>query len=191
MQDKIIIETKRFLTALKYAVWSYFASLIPSYQLRSWYLTQILRYRISPTAAIHSGCWFSGFHLSVGDHSVINRKCRLDARGGLSIGANVSISPECYVITASHDPHSPSFEGATKPMAVVIEDHAWLGVRAIVLPGVTIGRGAIVGAGAVVSRNVPPMAIVAGNPARIIGERQNEPIYTLNWRPWFDTDIGR
>lgn len=189
MQAKIIVDAKRFVVAFKYVFWSYFAAHIPSYLLRSWYLNHILHYRIAPTAAIHCGCWVSGFQLSVGDHSVINRNCRLDARGGLSIGANVSISPECYVITASHDPHSPSFEGSSKPTTVVIEDYAWLGVRAIVLPGVTIGHGAIVGAGAVVSRNVPPMAIVAGNPARVIGQRLNKPTYTLNWSPWFNTDI--
>lgn len=66
---------------------------------------------------------------------------------------------------------------------------AWLGVRVLVLPGVTIGRGAIVGAGAVVSRDVPAMAIVVGNPAKIINTRQCEPDYVLKWEPWFDTDI--
>lgn len=180
---------KALLKACQFSIWTWPVSRIPSYTLRRWYLNRILRYRIAASAAIHSGCWVSGFHLHVGEHSVINRNCMLDGRGGLRIGANVSISPECYLITASHDPHSPSFAGSIKPTDVTIEDFAWLGARAVVLPGVTIGRGAVVGAGAVVSRNVPPMAIVAGNPAHVIGRRQNEPSYTLNWRPWFDTDI--
>ena len=180
---------KAFLKSCQFAIWSWSVLMLPSYRLRLWYLTRILRYSIAPSASIHSGCWVSGFHLSIGEHSVINRRCRLDARGGIRIGANVSISPECYLISSSHDPHSSSFSGSGKPTAVTIHDYAWLGVRALVLPGVTIGRGAVVGAGAVVSRDVPPMAIAAGNPARVIGQRQAEPSYTLHWQPWFDTDI--
>ncbi len=182
-------EIKGFLKACQFAAWSWPLSHLPSYRLRRWYLSRVLGYQVNPTAAIHCGCWVTGFRLSIGRHSVINRNCRLDVRGGLTIGANVSISPECYLITASHDPHSPSFAGTSKPTAITIHDHAWLGVRALVLPGVTIGRGAVVGAGAVVTRDVEPMAIVAGNPARVIGRRQCEPAYQLEWRPWFDTDI--
>jgi acetyltransferase-like isoleucine patch superfamily enzyme len=180
---------KVFFKASQFTIWSCLISFLPFYRIRNWYLTRVLGYRIAPSAAIHSGCWVTGFLLSVGEHSVINRNCRLDSRGGLTIGANVSISPECYLITASHDPHSPSFSGSSKSTAVKIHDYAWLGVRALVLPGVTIGRGAVVGAGAVVSRDVPAMAIVAGNPARVIGQRKAEPHYTLRWLPWFDTDI--
>jgi len=180
---------KAFVKACQFAIFCWPISRFPSYWVRRFYLGRVLRYGISPAASIHSGCWVTGFHLSIGDHSVINRNCRLDARGGITIGANVSISPECYLISASHDPHSSSFAGSSKPMAVTIHDYAWLGVRALVLPGVTIGRGAVVGAGAVVSRDVPPMAIVAGNPARVIGQRRAEPSYTLHWQPWFDTDI--
>lgn len=185
----MIYRIKVFLKACQFTAWSWILSGFPSYRLRRWYLTRFLRYSIAPSASIHSGCWFTGFQLKIGEHTVINRNCRLDARGGLTIGANVSISPECYLISASHDPHSPSFGGPSKPTAVSIHDYAWLGVRALVLPGVTIGRGAVVGAGAVVSRDVPAMAIVAGNPARVIGQRKAEPHYTLRWLPWFDTDI--
>lgn len=180
---------KAFLKAFEFTAWSWLFSALPSYRLRRSYLTRILRYSIAPSASIHSRCWVSGFHLSIGEHTVINRNCRLDARGGISIGANVSISPECYLISSSHDPHSPTFAGSSKPTSVTIHDYAWLGVRALVLPGVTIGRGAVVGAGAVVSRDVAPMAIVAGNPARVIGQRQAQLTYTLVWQPWFDTDI--
>lgn len=180
---------KAALKACQFAAWSWPVSVVPSYRLRLWYLTRVLRYSIAPSAAIHSGCWVTGFQLSVGEHSVINRNCRLDARGGISIGANVSISPECYLISASHDPHSPSFAGSRKPTAITVHDYVWLGVRVLVLPGITIGRGAVVGAGAVVTRDVEAMTIVAGNPARVIGQRRCEPTYRLDWRPCFDTDI--
>lgn len=147
-------------------------------------------YSISSSASVHTGCWFSGFFLFIGDYSVVNRNCRLDARGGLTIGANVSISPECYLITAGHDPHSSDFSGSIKPTQIFIHDYVWIGARAMVLPGVTIGRGAVVGAGSVVTRDVAPMDIVAGNPARSIGRRSTNLSYNLNWRPWFNTDIG-
>jgi maltose O-acetyltransferase len=185
----LVRKVKGFMKACQFAAWSWPISAVPSYSVRRWYLRRVLRYSIARSASIHGGCWVTGFRLSLGANSVINRNCRLDARGGIMIGSNVSISPECYLISASHDPHSPGFGGSTKPTAVSIDDHAWLGVRAIVLPGVTIGRGAVVGAGAVVTRDVEPLAIVAGNPARVIGRRRCEPQYELNWQPWFDTDI--
>ena len=181
---------KAFVKSLQFACWSSFISHIPSYRLRAFYLSRILSYSISPSAAIHMGCWVTGFSLSIGSHSVINRNCRLDARGGLVIGSNVSISPECYFITASHDPHSPSFAGSVKPTSISIDDYVWIGVRSIILPGVKVGYGAIIGAGSVVTCDVPDMVIVAGNPARPIGHRNTDPTYTLKWQPWFDTDIG-
>jgi acetyltransferase-like isoleucine patch superfamily enzyme len=180
---------KRFLKALQFAAYSWPIGVLPSYTLRNWYLRRVLRYKIDPTASIHAGCFVSGFRLNIGPHSVINRHCRLDAREGIVIGANVSISAETYLVSASHDPHSPTFEGRAGRNAITIDDYAWIGVRAVVLPGVNIGRAAIVGAGAVVIGDVEPYAIVSGNPARTIGKRRCEPSYQLHWRPWFSTDI--
>jgi maltose O-acetyltransferase len=74
---------------------------------------------------------------------------------------------------------SPDFAGRTAP--VVIEDFAWLGSRAMVLPGVTVGKGAVVAAGAVVTRDVPPYAIVGGVPARVIGERERGLDYAFDY----------
>jgi acetyltransferase-like isoleucine patch superfamily enzyme len=67
---------------------------------------------------------------------------------------------------------------------VMIGSRAWIGYRAIILPGVTIGEGAVVAAGAVVSRDVPPYTVVAGNPARAIGDRPRDLTYRLEFRPW-------
>jgi len=69
---------------------------------------------------------------------------------------------------------------------VVVGDYVWIGARATILPGVTIGRGAVVAAGALVSRDVPPYAVVGGVPAKVIGERARDLRYTLNFRPWFE-----
>jgi acetyltransferase-like isoleucine patch superfamily enzyme len=71
----------------------------------------------------------------------------------------------------------------------VIEDHVWIGARAIISPGVRIGEGAVIGAGSVVTRDVEPYTIVAGNPARFIKERSRDLRYKSRYFPFFDTDI--
>lgn len=88
----------------------------------------------------------------------------------VTIGNCVAINDGCRLLTGTHNVNSPDWELITEP--IVVGDYAWLAMGAIILPGVTIGRGAVVGAGAVVAKSVEPLAIVAGNPARKIGERQ-------------------
>lgn len=112
-------------------------------------------------------------HLQLGINSVINGGCTLDTRGGaIRIGNYVDIAPEVNIWTLEHDPHDVGHD--TRGGEVTIEDYVWIANRAIVLPGVTLGRGAIVAAGAVVTASVAPMTIVAGVPARPIGLRANE-----------------
>ncbi len=116
--------------------------------------------------------------ISIGEHSVIDRDCVLDGRGGIEIGHNVNLAPEVMLLTAYHDPDDlEHFGGVEKP--IVVEDYAWIATRAMVLPGVHIGRGAVVGAGSVVTKNVAAGTIVAGNPARFIRDRKGEPTYQL------------
>jgi maltose O-acetyltransferase len=115
----------------------------------------------------------------IGRGTRISRDCTLDTRGGLSIGDHVSISPEVVVLTADHDRDDPGFP--LRHRQVVIEDHVWIGMRAMVLPGVHIGRGAVVAAGAVVTGDVEPLSIVAGIPARVVGHRASGALaYTLD-----------
>jgi acetyltransferase-like isoleucine patch superfamily enzyme len=124
-------------------------------------------------------------NIRLGDHCVINRGVLLDGRGGaLTIGDNVDIAQEAVIWTLGHDPHDDFHRD--KPGPVTIGDYAWIGHRAIVMPGVTIGRGAVVAAGAVVTRDVPPMAIVGGVPAKIIGQRRSRLLYTKFHRPPFE-----
>jgi maltose O-acetyltransferase len=121
-----------------------------------------------------------GVHL--GERCVINHGCLLDGRRyPIRVGSDVSIGPEAAILTLGHDPRSPDFADRGGP--VTIGDHVWIGFRAIVLPGVTIGEGGVVAAGAVVSRDVPPFTIVAGNPARPIGSRSHPLSYALSYRP--------
>lgn len=116
--------------------------------------------------------------LAIGQHSHINRDCLMDARGGIAIGDNVSISHRVAMVTGSHDYNSPSFRGRFLP--IKIEDYVWIGVGATILQGVRIGRGAVVCAGAVVTKDVEPYSIVAGIPARKIGKRNQDLYYHCN-----------
>jgi maltose O-acetyltransferase len=98
-----------------------------------------------------------------------------DLHGPLTIGDNVMISPSVMIHTTNHAFKDASVligaQGYDPPRPVLIEDDVWIGARAIILPGVTIGRGSVVGAGAVVAKSIEPFSIVVGNPARVIGSR--------------------
>lgn len=157
---------------------------VPSHQIRKLFYRRIMSFNIGNRVAIHLSCRFDAKgNLAIGDHSVLNRGCRIDTRGGVFIGENVSVSEEVVILTASHDPNSISFAGKRSP--VKIEKFAWIGTRAMLMPGVTIGRGAVVAAGSVVTKDVASKAIVAGVPAREIGTRDCEPSYTLDYqRAW-------
>lgn len=89
--------------------------------------------------------------------------------GNVTIGDRVSIAPRVTIVTSSH-PNNSRIRAfaAVANGPVVIEADAWIGAGAIILPGVRIGRGAVVGAGSVVSQDVPPLSVVAGQPARVI-----------------------
>jgi acetyltransferase-like isoleucine patch superfamily enzyme len=163
---------------------------LPSYRLRHAWYRRVLGIELAKGAVVHLGCyvWFYGpgqlrrGGLRIGAHSRINRNVCLDTRGSLHIGENVSISPEVAILTAYHPPEDPEFRVHTRP--VRIDDYAFVGARATVLAGVTIGRGAVVAAGAVVTRDVPPLAIVAGVPARQVGTRPEAALaYTIDDPP--------
>lgn len=135
-------------------------------------------------SGVQRGCRFlNGRKVSLGARNVVNFDCLLDGRcHHIVTGCDVSIGPEAAILTLGHDPRSPAF--ADKGGDVVIGDRVWIGYRAIILPGVSIGEGAVVAAGAVVTRDVTAYTIVAGSPARPIGERPRDLTYSLAFRPW-------
>jgi maltose O-acetyltransferase len=116
-----------------------------------------------------------GRHLSLGAHSGLGTGSRVY---GATIGDNVIIAPQVVFLKDNHrfgDIERPiGGQGRSDIALPIVEDWAWIGERAIILPGRRIGRGAIVGAGAVVTRDVEPFSIVGGNPARVIGHRTPE-----------------
>jgi len=154
------------------------AGYIPSNHVR------LLTYRmlgmaIGSGSHIYMGAEIRSPHLiRIGRGSSIGHRAILDGRGRLTIGSNVNFSTGVWVWTMDHDPGSPTF--ATRKAPVVIGDFAWLSCRVVVLPGVTIGEGAVVAAGAVVTGDIPPYAIVAGVPAKQIGERARDLHYNLS-----------
>jgi acetyltransferase-like isoleucine patch superfamily enzyme len=110
----------------------------------------------------------------VGDNVWIGQQCFLHSAGGLTIGNNVGIGPGVRIHTARHEELGrsvPILAAPTEPAAVTIEDDADLGIGSIILPGVRVGRGAQIGAGAVVAEDVPAYAIAAGVPARVLRYR--------------------
>ena len=123
-------------------------------------------------------------NISIGSNTVINKKVLLDGRGGqLIIGNNVDIAQETNIWTLEHDVNDDFH--TDKGGDVVIEDYVWIASRVTILPGVTIGKGAVVASNAVVTKDVPSMGIVGGIPAKIIGQRKSKLLYKLNYQPWF------
>ena len=151
--------------------------------LRNYYL-RIFGIVINNKSSIHRGCKF--FHvgkIKIGCNSVVNWGCYLDNRRGIYIGNNVGIAHNTKIYTLGHDLDDPEFK--TKGSPVIIEDNAFIFSNALIMPGVTIGEGAIVLAGSVVTKNVEPWTIVGGNPAKKIRERKRDINYQSNYRYWF------
>ena len=117
------------------------------------------------------------YGLKIGSNSTVGWFSLIDARGGIIIGNNVVIASYVKIITGSHNVQSRNFEAIFKP--IFIDDYAWICTGAIILQGVSIGKGAVVAAGAVVVKDVPPYSIVGGVPAKIIGTRKKD----LDYKP--------
>lgn len=107
--------------------------------------------------------------LAMGENSNVGWFTLLDARGGISIGNSVCIASYVKLITGSHDINSPTFDAKFAP--IIIEDYVWICTGAIITQGVKIGKGAVVAAGAVVTKDVEPYTIVGGVPAKKIADR--------------------
>jgi acetyltransferase-like isoleucine patch superfamily enzyme len=135
--------------------------------------------KLSAQTSLVAGHTFDAPRLEVGDHSNIGPGVVISASKLVKIGSHVRIATG--VLIADNPGHPlDAIERRTSAVRpeqvrpVIIEDDVWVGSHAIIMPGVTIGRGAIVGAGSVVTRDVPAGAVVAGNPAQIIRSRSPE-----------------
>jgi maltose O-acetyltransferase len=141
--------------------------------------------KIGSGSTLHMGArFYDTFNIEIGEDSIIGEGAVLDGRDRLVIGNHVDIASEVMIYNAQHDVRSQDFHAVQAP--VTIQDYVFIGPRAIVLPGVTIKKGAIVGAGAVVTKDVEGGAIVGGVPAKQIGERGIKDFnYKLGRAAWF------
>jgi maltose O-acetyltransferase len=135
-------------------------------------------------SSVQTGCRFlNGRKVFIGARNVINARCLLDGRRyQICTGDDVSIGPEATILTLGHDPNDVDFRD--RGGDVIVGSRVWIAYRAMVLPGITIGEGAVVAAGAVVTRDVEAFTIVAGVPARPIAMRDRNLRYRLKFSPF-------
>lgn len=162
----------------------HFAGLVPSHHVRRFFY-RVAGMKIGSGSTIHTGAkFYDPGNITIGKDSIIGEGAVLDGRDKIIIGNHVDIASEVMIYNAEHDIQSEDFGAKTEP--VVVEDYVFIGPRAIILPGVKVGKGAVVGAGAVVTKNVDEFSIVGGVPAKVIGERRARDLkYKLGRAAWF------
>jgi putative colanic acid biosynthesis acetyltransferase WcaF len=123
--------------------------------------------------------------IKISERVVINQYCLLDCRKySIYIGHDTDIGPYCRIWTLEHDPHGNSHELIGGD--VIIEDHVWAASAVTILPGVIIGRGAVLANSSLITKNVNSLDIIGGVPGKLIGKRKNELGYSLKYTPLFD-----
>jgi len=151
---------------------------IPFYAVRMAFY-KMFGVKVGKGSTIHMGVkFFYPKGVSIGDDTKVGDRTFLDGRDKLVIGNHVDIASEVMIYNSEHDINDEYFRAVVAPVS--IGDYVFIGPRAIILPGVNIGKGAVVAAGAVVTKNIDNFSIVAGVPAKPIGKRNNiNPHYKL------------
>ncbi len=149
--------------------------LIPSHIFRL-LVYKMAGIKIGKGSRIHTGArFFNPANIRIGQGSIIGDHAILDGRDKLTIGDHVDIASEVMIYNCEHDINSEDFRAVSAP--VEIGDYVFIGPRAIILPGVKINKGAVVAAGAVVTKDVGNYTIVGGVPAQVIGERKAKDLH--------------
>lgn len=143
---------------------------VPFHTLRN-FIFSLNGAKIGKGSVLHMGCkFFDPAGVEIGEDTIVGDSSFLDGRARLTIGSHVDVASEVMIYNSEHDIESAEFSAREEP--VEIGDYVFIGPRAIILPGVKIGNGAIVAAGAVVTKDVASNTIVGGVPAKPIGERK-------------------
>jgi acetyltransferase-like isoleucine patch superfamily enzyme len=130
----------------------------------------------------HGGLTITGKYFSIHESSHLKSNTFIEANGGVEIGRNFHTGRGLTIFSSSHDYKNASkipYDESVLYNPVHIGDYVWFGCNVTILPGVKIEEGAIVGAGSVVTKNVPKCAVVAGNPAKVIGYRDQAAFDTM------------
>lgn len=150
---------------------------VPIYPVRK-LVFKLAGVKIGKGTTIHMGCkFFDPGGVTIGNDTIIGDRAFLDGRAPLVIGDHVDVASEVMIYNSEHNLDDPNFAAITE--SVEVGDYVFIGPRAIILPGVKIGKGAVVAAGAVVTSSVSNYKIVGGVPAKVIGERK---LKKLNYR---------
>lgn len=171
--NRILVPMKKSQAGLQWWWLNCIVCYLPSVHLRRAFV------RLAGAKLPKNVRFFEGVHIrnpkgiTLGEGCSIGTRVLLDGRQGLTAGKSVVFGYECIIWTLNHDYNDINFQ--TKGGPVTIGDYAWICSRSIVLPGINIGEGAVVASGAIVTKDVPPYAIVAGIPAKIVGEREKKP----------------
>lgn len=167
---KAINRGVNILLDLELMILNFASSTVPFHSVRK-LIFRLAGVKIGKSSFIHIGTrFYLPINITIGNGTIIGDHCFLDGRAKLTIGDHVDIASQVLIYNSEHDIASVGFNPIEEP--VEIGDYVFIGPRAIILPGVKIGKGAIVAAGAVVTDDVKPFEIVGGVPAKSIGERK-------------------
>lgn len=178
----LILPVYLFYRSFVLYFFNYWITRFPVYWFRKCYLSHVLRIKVGRNSFVHMGCFFYPGKIVIGDNSVIGRDCHL--LGDIVIGNNVSITAKTYIFTVAHDKDCVNFGTFNDP--VVIESYAWVGARAMILPSVTIGQRAILGAASTATKSIPEYTVFVGAPAQQVSVRSTGVDYSLKYIPYFE-----
>jgi acetyltransferase-like isoleucine patch superfamily enzyme len=175
----LIVELARTLYMYYVDFGNYVVAYIPGIPVRRFLFKHVYRIKMGEGVVIHMGVKFKRpWSIEIGDYSVVNPRALLDGRMGLKIGNNVDIGEDVSIYCGGHDIQDPEYGAYMTP--IEIGDRACIYARAMIIRGGKVGEGAVVAAGSIVTRNVEPYTIVAGNPAKKLGDRNRNLTYSLN-----------
>lgn len=166
------------------ALWNWFFSYLPSYVIRRFVLKRIYGIKMGKNVYVHMGVKFlKPWAVTIGNNVNIQLGSFIDGRGGLVIGDNVDITLGVKILSQQHDLQDSVYTTMSRP--VHIGNNCVIGSFALVMPGVTIGEGAVIGAGSVVSRSIPEWSIAVGNPCLVKKARNREINYIIGYKRYF------